>query len=206
MTRYPRRRHFLIALTAFTLAACGGESGPTGQAKDLVDMSMGQETAPAVLVEYASTTCGACANYHATMSETIKTLTDEGKLRYIFREFPRDQVDIAGFATARCAGDDKYFEVLGDLFENQRGILAAARNGTVRAALQAVGARHGIDAAKFEACLADEEIRTAISNAAKFGQAEGITETPTLYINGVRLDRAEGRTPESLITLVEAAQ
>ena len=205
MTLKTRRRQFLFALSALALVACGGgDTGPTGNEKDLVDMAMGPETAPAVVVEYASSVCPACAGYHATMHETIEELTAAGTLRYVFREFPRDQVDIAGFATARCAGDDKYFDVLGDLFENQRGVLAAARNGRVRGALQAIASRHGVDAAMFEACLADEEIRTAISNAAKFGDSQGVGATPTLFFNGAETN--EARTPESLIALVEAVQ
>lgn len=203
----PPYRHFLTALAGLALVACGGEpTGPTGKAEDLVDMTMGSETAPAVLVEYASTTCGACAYYYNEMHETIETLADEGKLKFIFREFPRDQVDLAGFATARCAGEDKYFEVLGDLFKNQQGILAAARNGTVRAALQAVAARHGVDAARFETCLADEEIRTAISNAATFGEAQGVSGTPTLFLNDVLIEGVESRSPEGLIALVDTMQ
>lgn len=202
------RRYVLIALTGLVLAACGGEDSarPSGDAKDLIDMTMGPETAPATLVEYASTTCGACAYYYENMHETIETLTEEGKLYFVFREFPRDQVDIAGFAVARCAGPENYFKVLGDLFKNQNGILAASRNGTVRNALEAIAARHGIDQAKFEGCLADEDIRTAISNAAVFGTNEGVRGTPTLFLNGVELDGVDGRSPESLIALVDAEQ
>ncbi len=165
------RRYFLAALSGLILAACGGgdSARPSGDAKDLVDMTMGSETAPAVLVEYASSTCGACAYYYESMHETIEALTAEGKLYFVFREFPRDQVDIAGFAVARCAGPESYFNVLADLFKSQNGLLAASRNGTIRNALQAIAARHGIDQQRFESCLADEEIRTAISNAAVFG-------------------------------------
>lgn len=202
------RRYFLLALCGLVLAACGGEDSarPSGDAKDLVDMTMGSENAPVVLVEYASTVCPACAYYYENMHETIETLTDEGKLYFVFREFPRDQVDIAGFAVARCAGQENYFNVLGDLFKNQRGILAAAQNGTVRNALEAIALRHGIDQQKFESCLADEEIRTAISNAAIFGGNEGVRATPTLFLNGLELEGTEGRTPESLIALVDAEQ
>ena len=140
------------------------------------------------------------------MSETIKKLADEGKLRYVFREFARDQVDTAGFAVARCAGDDKYFDVLDDLFVNQRGLLQAARNGTVRASLATIASRHGLDNAAFEACLVYEAVQENILNAGKYGTGQGVNETPTLILNDVKLIPPEGRTPESLIALVDAAQ
>lgn len=204
------RRHFLILTAAALLAACsGGDDAPGSAAArpdTLVDMVYGQETAPVELIEYASTTCPACAAYHKRMKDTIFTLADEGKLRYVFREFPRNQVDIAGFATARCAGDDKFFDVLDDLFEKQQGLGAASRNGTIRTALQTLASQHGVDEAGFEACLEDPIIRGAISNAALAGEADEVTETPTLFLNGVKLSRQEGRTPENLIELIEAAQ
>jgi len=206
MTLSKRLRDAFFAFSALALAACGGGDGATPDADSLVDMSIGADTAPVVLIEYASSVCPACANYHDTMHETIKTLADEGKVKFIFREFPRDQVDIAGFATARCAGPDKYFDVLGDLFANQQGLLAAARNGTIRGSLQAIAARHGMDQAKFESCLENQDIRRAISDIALYGRDVGVSETPTLFINDTKLDRSEARTPESLIALVEAAQ
>lgn len=189
------------------LAACGGgESGENISEADLVDMTKGPADAPVVLVEYASSVCPACANYNATMKETINALTEDGKLRFIFREFPSTQVDVAGFSVARCAGADKYFDVLDDLFTNQRGLLAAARNGTVRAGLKTIAARHGLDEAAFEACLKNDDIQQDIRNAALFGDTQGVNETPTLFLNGIKLENPDGRSPESLITLVEEFQ
>lgn len=207
MTNIPRRRTILIALSALALAACGGGNSAGGISEsELVDMSIGSDTAPVVLVEYASSVCPACAAYHVTMEETIKTLVEEGKLRYVFREFARDNVDTAGFAVARCAGSDKYFDVLGDLFENQRGLLQAARNGTVRASLQTIAGRHGLDQTAFEACMVNEGVQNDIRNSGIYGQSQGVKATPTLFLNGVELNPPEGRTPESLIALVEDAQ
>ena len=197
------RRDALLAFSALLLVACSG-SDDTGsvKAEDLVDMSMGPSNAPATLVEYASTTCGACAAYHKEMKDTIESLTDEGKLKFIFREFPRSQIDIASFATARCAGEDKYFDVIDDLFTNQQGIVAAARAGTLRTALEAIGMRHGVEKAAFESCLEDETILTAITNASTYGEENGVGETPTLLLNGVKLEYPAGRSPESLTELI----
>ena len=195
-------RIIFMPLTLLALVACGGESAGTINEADLVDMVQGPADAPAILIEYASTTCPACAHYHETMGETIKQLAEEGKLRFVFREYPRDAVDIAGFTTARCAGEEKYFDVLADLFKNQAGLAASARNGTVRSSLQAIAQRHGVDAAKFEACLSDETISTQISNTLNYAVEIGVGGTPALYFNGAELP-TEGRTPESLISLIE---
>ncbi len=200
-------RNILFSFIAsVAISACGASDDGSVRESDLNDMTRGPADAPAVLVEYASTTCPACAAYHELMGDTIKQYADEGKLRFVFREYPRDAVDIAGFTTARCAGDDKYFDVLDDLFKNQQGLAAASRNGSVRVALQAIAQRHGVDAAKFEACLDDETIRSHISNAQKFALSQGVGGTPALYFNGAELSGAEARTPESLLSLIENAQ
>ena len=199
------RHSFLASICMIVFAACSGDTSGTQSARsnDLVDMSMGPDDAPMVLIEYASTTCPACAVYNETMKETIKQLTDDGKLRFVFREFPRNEVDVASFVTARCAGDNKYFDVLDDLFSNQRGLIAAAQNGSLRVALEAVGERHGVSKAAFEACLEDVAIRSAIANAADAGDRDGVTGTPTLFFNGTEIPHPQARTPESLIELVD---
>lgn len=193
----------IAMLATVFLAACGGDESGL-QERDLDDITLGPVGAPAVLVEYASSTCAACAGFHSTMSETIKQLADEGKLRFVFREFPRDAVDLAGFSMARCAGTDKYFDVLDDLFENQQGLFRSSQNGTLRESLTAIAARHGMDRERFEACLVDESIQKKIEDARAYGISRGVGGTPTLFFNDIILDGADGRTPESLIALVES--
>lgn len=202
------RRTFITALAVGAIAACsGGDAAITEN--DLSKMAIGDAAAPVKLVEYASITCGACAQFHRDVVPTLKEMIEDGRVQFEFREFPTApaEVAIAGFAIARCAADGDgsvYFEVLEDMFENQQGILAATRNGTVKTALQAVGARHGIDETAFDACLSNEDVRGSISKAAEFGTVEGVTGTPTLFLNGRQLTAGEGRTAESIAELVNA--
>ncbi|MEM9669796.1 MAG: thioredoxin domain-containing protein [Pseudomonadota bacterium] len=202
------RRTLLGGLFALALAACGeGDGSSDASSQQLVDKTLGIEDAPAVLIEYASITCGACAQYHRDIVPAIKEMVDEGRVRFVFREYPTPpaEVAVAGFAAARCAADDTaYFAMLDDMFENQQGIMAATRNGTVRTALQAVASRHGVDGETFEACLANQDIRSEIAASAAQGTADGVTSTPTLFLNGRKLTGAEGRSVESIQELVGA--
>ena len=60
--------------------------------------------APVTVVEYASATCPHCAAFHKNVfPELKKTYIDTGKVRFIFREFPHDQLALAAFMLARCA-------------------------------------------------------------------------------------------------------
>ena len=127
------------ALTAAALAAMATVAGCTaksgGEAKG--DMALGAGAdAKVTVVEYASVTCGHCAVWNEEVWPEFKTkYVDTKKVRYVFREFPTPPQDIAvaGFLIARCAGEDKYFDVMHDIMASQKEWAAAAvRNRVVR--------------------------------------------------------------------------
>ena len=62
------------------------------------------------IVEYGSLTCPHCATFsREVLPELKKDYIDTGKVRFIFREFARNTLDVAAFLLARCVGDDKAF-------------------------------------------------------------------------------------------------
>lgn len=208
------------ALSAFALAmlaACGNASGDDNGTSaagapvadtGLPDMILGNVDAPVTLIEYASITCGHCAEFHENVLPTIKErYIDTGQVRLIFREFPTPpaNVAIAGFAIARCAGPDQYFDVIGDMFESQQGIMMAARQGAVRPALQAIAARHGIEGDEaFEACITDRAIREDIADVIISGEDYQVSSTPTLILQGQTLENTiQSRTPDGLSQLID---
>lgn len=210
------RRAALAIISAFALAACGGGSGghagTSGPATKVqpYDVIMGDPSAPVTLIEYASTTCPHCQIWHKTVLAEIKTShIDTGEVRYVFREFPTPPVEIAvaGAAVARCAGKDKYYEVIADIFDNQTGIMAATRAGQGGVALQAVAERHGIKGEKaFEACVNNPDIRKTVADVVGGGEAMGVNSTPTFFINGRKLSRTPGaHTPEGMKALLDEA-
>ena len=206
------RRAAIFAVSAFTLVACGnGDDGATANpisGGDANEMSLGSADAPLVLVEYASVTCPHCKQFHEDVMPTIKAnYIETGQLRYVFYDFPTAPVNIAvaGAAIGRCAGGDKFFDVLDDLFENQAGILSAARAGAAKGALEAVAARHGLDKAEFESCLENTDIRRAISDGVQRGESLGVRSTPTLFLNGTELTTVASRTPDGLSAIIDEA-
>jgi protein-disulfide isomerase len=87
----------------------------------LPDKVLGDENAPVAVVEYASMTCGHCANFHKEAYPHLKSeYIETGKVRFIFREFPLDPVAAAAFMLARCAPEEKYFDIVDLMFEQQR--------------------------------------------------------------------------------------
>lgn len=194
------RRATLSAFALLVLAACGNANGDDashgGAVRNaetgLPDMVLGEADAPVTLIEYASVTCPHCAEFHATVMPVIKEeYIETGKVKFIFREYPTSphNVAIAGFALARCTGPESYYDVLDDLFDNQMGILSAARNGTVISALRAVGERHGINGEQeFNACIDNSAIREDIADTILSGDQYNVSATPTLILQGHRVD------------------
>src|SRR5262245_49671891 len=79
----------------------------------LPDLVLGNAEAPITVVEYASMTCGHCAHFHTTVFPTLKEkYVDTGKVRFIMREFPLDNLAAAASMLARCAGDGKTFPLI----------------------------------------------------------------------------------------------
>ena len=210
------RRATFSAFALLVLAACGnanGDNANSGGAErnaetGLPDMVMGSADAPVTLVEYASITCPHCLDVHEeVLPVIIESYVETGKVKFIFREFPTppQNVAIAGFALARCAGAEDYYEVLDDLFENQPGILAAARQGAVIPALKAVGERHGIQGdTAFESCINDSAIRQDIADIILSGEEYNISSTPSFVLQGRKLDNTiQSRTADGLSELID---
>ena len=145
---------FVAAIAALAVASCGQDNSSStttsgGITLDpstlaLGDVIMGDPNAPVEIIEYASVTCGHCAEFHENVMPVIEEYVEAGQVKYIFRDFPTPPADVAmaGFAIARCAGEDGYYDVLDDLFENQTNIFQAIRTGTAGDALRATAARH----------------------------------------------------------------
>jgi protein-disulfide isomerase len=152
-------------------------------------MGMGDENAPAVIVEYASVTCSHCADFHHDVLEELKPRIEAGELRYELREFLTSPaaVAMAGYQIARCAGEDEYFNVVDTLFDRQTEVLLAARQGKAKSKLEEIATEFGFDNASFNACLLDEDLFETIEGSIDEGIALGVKYTPTIFLNGEKL-------------------
>ena len=78
--------------------------------------NLGDKNAKNVLIEYASLSCVHCANFHNNELPEIKTnLIDNGKLKYIYKDFPLDKPAMFASMIAHCFSGDQYHEVLSSL-------------------------------------------------------------------------------------------
>jgi protein-disulfide isomerase len=150
----------------------------------LGDRWLGQADAPVTMIEYASATCPHCAEFHAKTFPTIKTeYIDTGKVRFAMREFPFDQLSLAAFMLARCAPEERYFDIIDVLFEQQQTWTRNPKSELLKIAKFA-----GFTERDFESCLKNEEVaKGIITSKNQATSALGVKSTPTFFINGSRL-------------------
>ena len=152
------------------------EAGPLG------DQAQGAENAPVTIIEYASMTCGHCAEFHNKTYPTLKSkYIDTGKVRYILREFPLDPIAAGAFMLARCAGKDKYFPLVEAFFAQQN-------TWAVRQPIPpmlAIAKQAGFTEDSFKECLANQQVLDGIEWVRRRGQEKfGVNSTPTFFVNG----------------------
>ena len=149
------------------------------------DFILGNDAAPVTVIEYASLTCSHCAQFHQRALPTIKKeFIDTGKVRFVFRDFPLDQLALSGSMIARCGGRDRYFAFIDTLFAQQS---TWARDTQPLAALSRIARLGGLSQAKFDECIKDKNVADGIIQKRLDGdKIFGINSTPTIIINGKR--------------------
>ena len=154
----------------------------------LPDLMLGSADAPITVVEYASMTCGHCAHFHTTVFPTLKEkYVDTGKVRFIMREFPLDNLAAAASMLARCAGDGKTFPLISALFARQDDW--AFVKGDPRPELLKFAKQAGFTQESFEKCLTDQKLLDAIAAIrSRAAETFGVNATPTFFVNGKKLN------------------
>jgi protein-disulfide isomerase len=203
------RREFVASTTALLAAGILGSTplALAQTAEDLLkpgplpDLVLGKADAPVTIIEYASMTCPHCANFHKTTYPALKTkFIDTGKVKFIFREFPLDEVAVAASMLARCAGGEKAIALIDVLFASQDKW--AVRQPLP--VLQQIAKQAGFTEKTFDECLKDQTLYNNIMAMRERGSKEyKVESTPTLFVNG-KMQRGEV-TIEVLEKAIEAA-
>ena len=156
------------------------DPGPLG------DMSLGPDDAKVTIIEYASATCPHCARFHeGTFKELEEKYINTGKVRFIFRELPFDDLALAAFMLARCAPKDKYFPMLSVIFQQQAKW--TAREANPRDELFRIAQLAAFTKDSFNACLKNEDVAKGILATRQTGQDLGVNSTPSFFVNGEKL-------------------
>jgi protein-disulfide isomerase len=174
---------------ALTLAACQ-KTGAGAVSAD--DMTLGNPAAKVTMIEYASVSCPHCARWNMEVFPAFKAkYIDTGQVRYVAREALTGDPAIAaaGFLTARCAGKDKYFQVVDAIYHAQREMF---ESGQPHEMLLNIARSAGMTDPQFETCIKDDKALAALNQRWEgYVKDDHIDATPTFVINGKVYDKGE---------------
>ncbi|HVC61298.1 MAG TPA: thioredoxin domain-containing protein [Acetobacteraceae bacterium] len=149
------------------------------------ERSIGKPDAKIAVQEFFSLTCTHCAAFARETFPQIKSeLIDAGKLRWVFRDFPLDQVALTAAMVARYLPPDRYEPFIMALFANQdRWAFARGVNSTDE--LWKTAALAGMSRPTFNQAIADTALRTWILQQQSGDQKQwSIDSTPSFVIDG----------------------
>jgi protein-disulfide isomerase len=194
-------RLLAVLTAALALAAC--QKPATAVSAD--DMTLGNPKAPVTVIEYASVACPHCAAFNNDVFPAFKAkYIDTGKVLYVAREALTADPEIAaaGFLTARCAGKDKYFQVVDAVYHAQAQM---ETGGDPHAVLLQIARSAGLTDAQFEACIRDPAAVKALNDRWQgYINNDKIEATPSFVINGKLYNKGEMAMPQLDAAIAQA--
>ena len=150
------------------------------------DHIRGDINAPVKIVEYSDTECPFCKRFHATMKEVMDEYGKDGKVAWVYRHFPLDQLHSKARKEAvalECAneqgGNDKFWSYADRLYE-----APPANNGLDPAELPKIAQYVGLDTTKFNTCLGSTKYDKHIEDEVQNATATGGNGTPWSIVVG----------------------
>lgn len=157
-------------------------------------ISQGAANAPVVMMEFADFQCPGCGQFARFSKPLVKDFIDNGMVRFVWYDFPLVQIHknaVLASRAGRCANEQNQFWTYHDMvFANQSQWSESndAADHFIDYAQQA-----GLDRDAFSTCLRSDKYQKEVSESAHFGETLGVTGTPTLIVNGKRVQE----TPQS---------
>jgi protein-disulfide isomerase len=148
------------------------------------ERSVGKPDAKTVVGEYFSLTCTHCAAFAAgTFPEIKKNLIDTGAVRWVFHDYPLDQVALTASMVARYLPVDRYEPFINALFASQNR-WAFGRGNDPTEEIWKVACLAGMSRTTFDKAVGDTGLRDWIIQQQKADSDKwSIDSTPSFVVN-----------------------
>jgi protein-disulfide isomerase len=147
------------------------------------DPSFGNPAAPVTIVMFTDFQCPACSATHPVLKKVVAEYGD--KVRLVVRDNPLERIHENSFLAARAAGaaniQGKFKEYIELLYTNQSAL--------DKASLVRYAGELGLNVKQFELDLTSEKAAAEIRKDLADGSSYGVDGTPTIFVNGVRVQR-----------------
>jgi len=128
------------------------------------DKILGNPNADVIIVEYSDFECPYCKIFHSTMKDIMYEYGRDGKVAWIFRQFPLESTHkyakgaaIASECVYRIGGNEQFWAYSNILFSSSTEILNKEN-------LEKIAVDLGIEKEKYNSCVNSPEIATKIDS------------------------------------------
>lgn len=141
---------------------------------------LGNPNADVLIIEYSDTECPFCKRFHQTMVELMDAYGKDGRVAWVYRHFPLDQLHPKARKEAEaleCAneigGNAAFWRYADKLFE-----ITPGNNGLDPAELPKIAESVGLDVMKWTACLNSGRYAERVNRDFENGANVGVHATP----------------------------
>lgn len=166
----------------------------------------GPRDAPVTIMEFVDYQCPHCAQFASFTGRLLQEnyVEERGLVRWVLYDylvgFPNE---LPAAIAARCAGEQgRYWEMHDILLARQARWGAADDPG---GSFREYAAQIGLDGTPFRECLAERRPLEDVMASHAYGERLGVRGTPTLFLNGRRLDNRTESSYERLEQLILSA-
>lgn len=173
------------------------------------DHIIGNPNAELIIVEYTDLECPFCKQFHNTMKEVMAKYGASGKVAWVIRNFPLEQLHpnapklaLAAECVADLGGNDVYWKFLDEVFA-----VAPLNTPFDFAKLDATVAKVGVNAGAFQSCYTSEKFRAKIEKELNDAVDSGGQGTPfnnLVLKNGKNIEIPGAQPFDYIDKLIEA--
>jgi protein-disulfide isomerase len=176
----------LAALIVPQLIPSGGSTEITLENEPMI----GDQNASVKVVEYGDFQCPACRNFEQTVYSQIKSeYIDTGQVKFYWKDFPLESVHpwaSSASEVAECTyrqNETAFWNVKDSIFTNQPSL------NTGNAQKEAIGyaVEAGVNESELRSCIQNDNPGSAVTEDIREGRSNGVSGTPTIFVNGERL-------------------
>jgi protein-disulfide isomerase len=165
--------------------------------------SRGPADAPVTIVVFSDLQCPHCKDAEPKLD---KLLADKKNVRFVYQSFPLPMHDWAAKAAAYAdctarSSNDAFWKFVDSVFAAQADITAANVDEKLTGLATAAGAK-GDDIA---ACAAKPDTQSRVQASVDLAQSLNINSTPTIFINGRRIESFNSMPDDTFNILTDFA-
>lgn len=174
------------------------------------DHILGNPNADVIIVEYSDTECPFCKSFHSTLKRVMAEYGDSGKVAWVYRHFPLDQLHKKARREAEaleCAGDlggpAKFWEYTHLLYETTN-----SNDSLPDSELPRMAGVVGLDVNAFNSCLNSGKFASKVEEHYQDAVRAGGTGTPNSILitkDGTKTTIVGAQPYENLKAIIDAA-